>query len=326
MAPRIKKYPEINENLDPSHPFIGLVPPMAKFTDYRGRKVGGVKDVDVLDSAMRLGYNVGIFGPTGSAKTSLVMAYAALHRYPVYNVPCNGAVDPAFLFGSPKRDHQGHYVMAPGIIYYLARYGGVINLDEVTFMPPKMGAMLHSPMDSRRQMVLPDYIPYVGQPDALGNPIESTFTLHDYTMITGTWNPGYSGTYQMNKAFFNRFGIKMAFGYLRTVEEEMINSSSLLDFATAVRSQVDSGLISTPMSTNMLIEFEQFAFDETLGVGFAVENLLNAFDSAERPAIAETMRRFSAAIAKELNAILAEDEEDYGATEEEVDEEFEEGA
>ena len=56
---------------------IAEVPDGKFLATYIGRKIGTLTDFEVFDAALALKHNVLIEGPTGTGKTSAIMAYAA---------------------------------------------------------------------------------------------------------------------------------------------------------------------------------------------------------------------------------------------------------
>tara|TARA_Y100000310_G_C20273007_1_gene618931 strand:- start:261 stop:659 length:399 start_codon:yes stop_codon:yes gene_type:complete len=107
--------------------------------------------------------------------------------------------------------------------------------------------------------------------------------------VIGALNPSYHGTRPLNQAFRNRFAIKIDFPYLKEVEKELLVSGNLLNFADSLRLRFDVGDLTTPVSTNMLLEFEEFAHNDTLGFDFAVENFIGAFTNEEQAVVREVL-------------------------------------
>lgn len=283
-----------------NHPLKHLVPPKHRLDSYVSRNIGGVADLDILHSALNARHNVGISGPTGCAKTTVCYAFGHKYGLPVFSVPCNGAADPTFLFGGYRPNADGTFTLRPGPLYYICKYGGLGLLDELNMLPPRIGAMMHGPLDSRRILIIPDFDGSTDV-DACGNPIESIIRLHPMAMFVATWNPNYSGTYAMNAATLNRFGHKLRFDYSRDIEDSLCESDELLTMATKLRQSAAAGTLRTPVSTNMLIEFEEFAKTEGLGVAYAVENFISAFAEDEQPVVREVIKQHVASIAAELD-------------------------
>jgi hypothetical protein len=76
----------------------------------------------------------------------------------------------------------------------------------------------------------------------------------------------------------------------------------MLDFAGKLRARGKAGDIETPVSTNMLVEFEVLAVD--LGYQFATENFLSAFAEEERHAVQEAFEMFSDKIQEQLAEMI----------------------
>ncbi len=271
-------------------PLAHLIP-VGKFgTGYINRKVAGsVLDVDVLDTARRTLKNVLIEGPTGSAKTSLVFAYAARENLPVVTVACNGAVDLRALLGGWVPSSGGEFTYAAGDIFEVVKHGGILYLDEVNFLPPKIAAVLYGLLDGRRTLYLPE---------AAGSDVPTVVEAHDDFFVVASLNPGYLGTRPLNPAFRNRFTIKLDWGYNDEVEAKLIKSPSLRELAVRLRERVTAGDLTTPVPTNVLMDFEEIVGE--LGFEFAAENFTNNFDVTERPVVVEVLAVYRDRIVSEL--------------------------
>lgn len=269
------------------HPLAHLVPDKLFAEEYVSRKIQGVRDTDLLRYAKAARNNVMLFGPTGPGKTSLILAYCAVEGIPLVTVQSNGAVDPTTFWGGwiPDPNVPGALIWEDSEITKVVREGGVLYLDEVNFLPPKVAAVFHGLLDKRRQITLMEN----------GNRVVKA---HDDLQVIVAYNPDYEGTKPLNAAFKNRFKIKMRFDYDEAVERELVCCPVMLNLASKLRLAHKSGDLETPVSTNMLIEFEELAVD--LGYGFAVENFLNAFGEDERQAVTEAFDLHAEQIKKEI--------------------------
>ena len=263
-----------------THPLAHLIPEDFFLDDYVSREISGVLDLDLIDVARVNRHNVLIEGPTGSAKTSLV--YAAGHRagLPVVNVPCNGAAEPRQFIGGWTPQPDGTFDFVPGDLVKVIQYGGIIYLDEVNMLPPKIAAFLHGLLDRRRTITIPD---------AAGSSFPTEVRAHPDTQVIATYNRGYQGTRPLNEAFKNRFAIKVNFPYHHDVEDALLASAALMNFANSLRLRFDVGDLTTPVSTNMLIEFEEFAVNDALGFDFALDNFTGAFTAEEQAVVREVL-------------------------------------
>lgn len=352
------------------HPLEAFTPETWMGDEYVSRKVHGIPDAKLLDKAASLMHNVIIAGPTGSAKTSLVYAFAAgfvgvtkkkkidgsmqdvnvvdkANRRPLMYVPCNGAITPDQLFGGWVPSDDGSFKFVPGELTLAVIHGGIIYFDEVNFMAIKIAAVTHGLLDKRRTIVLKDargaglchtcayvngsssYKPQRKVSDPMftctscgtENFTDTVFAAHEDTFVVAAYNPGYKGTNPLNEAFLNRFAIKINFPYEREIEEKMLYSGKLVDMAFQLRASYANGDISTPVSTSMLLEFEAFALDEDLGLGFASENFLNAFAPDERQAVKRVLELNIATIRAEMSDDEDEEVEDIDIPLDDDDEE-----
>lgn len=311
--PTIKKAPAKKEGtMTTDHPLQAFVPPSFFLDDYVGRTISGVEDLEVMASAHRMKHNVLLSGPTGSAKTSFVYAYAVKAGLPVVNVACNGGIDVKQLIGGWSPDPSGGFQFVPGDLVLGVMHGAVILLNEVNFMPPKIAALVYGLLDRRRTIYLPD---------AAGSDFPTQVRAHPSTLIVADYNPGYQGTRPLNEAFKNRFAFKLNWGYDHDVESQLITSPSLLEMAEKLRQRIEVGDLYTPIPTNALMEFEDLAWDHNLGFDFATANFVNTFALDEQQVVAEVFTMYSVAIATELGCTIAESEEvvavssgDYSST------------
>ena len=267
-----------------THVLSHLIPEDLFREEYVSRVIHGVRDVDLLRYAKAARDNLMLFGPTGPGKTSLILAYAATDQIPLVTVQCNGAIDPQTFWGGVS-DVDGRLMWQDSEITKVVREGGVLYLDEVNFLPPKVAATFHGLLDKRRQITLLEK----------GNEV---IKAHDDLQIVVAYNPDYEGTRPLNAAFKNRFSLKLRFDYDEAVERELICLPVMLQLASKLRMAQRNGDLETPVSTNMLIEFEEIAVD--LSYAFAVDNFLNAFGEEERQPVTEAFDLFSEQIKSEL--------------------------
>lgn len=273
-----------------------LVPEHLFADEYVSRKIEGLRDIDLLRYAKAARNNVLLFGPTGPGKTSLILAYCATDSIPLVTVQCHGAVDPNTFWGGLVLDEATGALKGwqDSEVTQVIRNGGVLYLDEVNFLPSKVAATFHGLLDKRRQITILDK----------GNEV---IKAHPDLQVIVAYNPDYEGTRPLNAAFKNRFKIKIRFDYDPAVEAELLCLPIMQDLAAKLRQAHKAGDLETPISTNMLIEFEELAVD--LGYGFAVANFLNAFGEDERAAVGEAFELHSETIRSQMKQM-----EDMAAT------------
>ena len=251
---------------------LATVPPMRLAERYVHRKVYGVEDFKAFDKARADSINVLIYGPTGPGKTTAVEAWAAARGLRMATVSGNASMESRQLFGGFIPDGNGGYGWIDGPVTDVVRNGGVLLLDEMNFISPKIYTTLYPLTDGRRSITLLDHM-------------GETIIAHQDLTIFATMNPDYIGTTPLNFAMRNRFDIQLSWDYDDTVESKLISSKALLLVTKQLRSEADKGQYETPISTNMLIEIEQFIKDADLGYEFAIENFIAHFGADEQPSV-----------------------------------------
>jgi hypothetical protein len=251
---------------------LATVPPMKLAERYVHRKVYGVEDFKTFDKARSNGINVLIYGPTGPGKTTAVEAWAAARGLRMATVSGNASMESRQLFGGFIPDGIGGYGWIDGPVTDVVRNGGVLLLDEMNFISPKIYTTLYPLTDGRRCITLLDHM-------------GETITAHKDLTIFATMNPDYIGTTPLNFAMRNRFDIQLSWDYDDAVEAKLVSSKALLLVTKQLRAEAAKGQYETPISTNMLIEVEAFIKDADLGYEFAVENFIAHFSSEEQASV-----------------------------------------
>jgi MoxR-like ATPase len=261
------------------------VPPKEVFKEYVGRKFHGTPDFAIFDYAMATKKNVLLEGPTGAAKTMAVTAYAAKNGLMMASIPSNVGIEPSQLFGKHVPEPGGGFKWVDGPVTYVVRHGGVLLWNEINFTPPRVATVMFGLLDRRREIVLLDHEGEI-------------IRAHEDLFIIADMNPGYQGTTEMNAALRNRFSIQLKWDYDAAVEKKLVSSDTLRQAANDIRSRVEQGEFETPVSTNMLIEFEDVA--RGIGMDIAVMNFVNHFSQDERSPIKLVFDTMRANIENEL--------------------------
>lgn len=246
---------------------LASVPPIEAAKKYVHRTIHGLEDFEIFDRARSEKLDVLIYGPTGPGKTTSVIAWSAERRLRLAQVSGNAALEPSHLFGKYIPDGVGGFVWVDGPVTDVVRNGGTLILDEINFISPKIYTVLYSLLDNRRCLILLDH---------KGETIEA----HPDLTIYATMNPSYIGTTPLNFAFRNRFAVQIPWDYDDKVESKLIKSHAILTVAKQLRTEAGKGEFETPISTNMLMEFESFI--KMFNYEFAVENFIAHFELDEQ--------------------------------------------
>lgn len=256
---RIKKETPILNN-------IAQIPQRGTLANYKNRTIYGRTDFEWFDYSLEHGYNVLIESPTGAGKSMAVEAYAESRRMAHVTFPFEGAIDSAKMYGK-LLPSGNNWKWNDGIFTDIARHGGVCELGELTYAREQDSASL---LQVLRERIL-----------TLVDNDSEIIHLPKNVLFIATTNPNYAGTRELNPAMRNRFGTQLVWDYDTNIESQLVVSESLLQMA---QSQRNEGSIRTPISTNMLIEFENTI--KHLGLVPAIASFVNHFDAKrERSAI-----------------------------------------
>ena len=292
---------------------LASVPPIERAKQYVNRSIANMQDFEIYDKARENKIDVLIYGPTGPGKTSSVVAWAAARKLRMATVSGNAALEPSQLIGKYIPDGNGGFMWIDGPVTDVVRNGGVLCLDEVNFISPKIYTVLYSLLDARRALILLDH---------KGETIEA----HPDLTIFATMNPSYIGTTPLNFAFRNRFAIQIPWDYDDKVEAKLVKSQAILNVAKQLRNEAAKGEFETPISTNMLMEFERFI--TTFNYEFAVSNFVAHFDEEEQDKVRLVMTTHEYNIQEDFNliekAVEEQPEEEVGFGEKQLSQEAEE--
>ena len=286
-APAISVAPLVTEVSYPEE-VLRYVPSLSdsEIANYIERTLFGVKEFDLYKTHMEEKRNIVIEGHAGTGKTTSAKVFAAKMGLPFYSISMNVASEPADFIGGVEPTDEGLKFIY-GQLALAFKFGGVVLLDELSFIKEGCSASLHNALDNLRQVTL------------RGNNNE-VITAHPNLLLIGAYNAGYRGTRPLNEAFHDRFATKLVFEYDKKIEKQIIPSKSLLDLADKMRADSVTGLYETPISLRLLKNFVWHA--KSFNYEFAVHSFLNAFTEEERPSVKLLLEAYSSNISTELGA------------------------
>jgi len=274
------------------HPQL-RVPTLEDVSGHFPRKVSGRLSVERFDRAMKNQRNVLISGHAGTGKTSEVEYYCAMRGLPFVQLDCNPQTDESNIQGSWIATGNGNelaWCWAPLAELIVSGRPGVVLLNEANRMSAKANAFFLRILEERRLLV--------------SQYSNDDLVVHDGILFVADCNPGYRGTAKMDEAMEDRFRDKWEFKYDPELESNFIKSPALLELATDVRHQNESGKILAPFSTRILKTFQQDALEDDWQ--YAVDNLLANFArGVERESVSTTVEIYSSRIQDELGIAVA---------------------
>jgi len=257
---------------------------------YVSRTVYGTWDGDLFGTYLDNRRNILLEGPTGSAKTTSLRAFAAQWGLPFVQVPVSGSIDLNTLFDSWGSNEAGQLHRQDTSLHAAWRCGGVVVFDELNMALASTLARLHELLDSRRQITLTKRRGEVVRPAKC-------------LLVAATSNPvkTYRGTEELSQAVANRFAHRCPWPYLRAVEDVLVDIPSIVDLAWRIRRSDDT---RADLGTNRLVEYREAI--ETLGGEYAHAMFVDNFPASERLTVESYVTLVSDQIEDEVAQWLAQ--------------------
>ncbi|MGB8000352.1 MAG: MoxR family ATPase [Anaerobacillus sp.] len=221
-------------NANPDHYLIGS-------EGYTAPDMSIVKDAV---TALILGKNVLLKGPTGAGKTKLAELISYFFNQPMYSINCSVDLDAEALLGyktlTYDDQNNAHITFIPGPVENAMKNGELLYIDEINTAKAETLPILNGVLDYRRMVLNP----FTGE----------TVRAKENFGVIAAINEGYIGTAPLNEALKNRF-IVIEVPYLQgealkemLSEQSLLNNSKQLDqFVTLsadLQSKVKDGQIS----------------------------------------------------------------------------------
>lgn len=239
---------------------------------YIPRKIGNLKDVEVLKRAYEARLNTLIISPPGAGKTHSVFHVCAALGIPAIRVNLKESTTAESLVGSWLPDNGG-WRWSDGLLTKFVKNGGCFIVDELNAASPGINFLFHPLLDDARTLVLEDKDGEIIQ-------------AHSDFWLVATINPEGAGTEDLNAALKDRFAAKVYYEYSARVERKLL-SKTAQKIAHELRSK-RADAIETPVSTRMLIAFDKNV--EIFGTQVARQMFSANFNSHEVSLVNEVLR------------------------------------
>lgn len=228
----------------------------------------------VIRAALSMSENLYVYGDTGCGKTThLEQVCAVLSRGLIRINPHDGITREMFLGGMKLINNETIFI--EGALPTAMRNGLVFLVDEISFLPPNLTAILN-PIGERGGKL---YIPETGE--WLSPQPGFCIFATDNTGGKGDRTGNYTGTEVQNTATLDRFAFCIKMDYLpidkeikmlinRFPHQDINEIQKLLNLARDIRAAFSRGELALTLSTRKLIKF----FSQRQN-GFTIEESLS---------------------------------------------------
>lgn len=238
-------------------------------------------------TAVRRHRNLWLAGPGSSGKSTLPQQVAARTGRGFVEIAFNRAVETLDLIGSPALDGKSGQTWRDGVLTQaIRRPGTIILLDEPTFAPPGIMAVLQTLLSSRSLT-----IQSTGERVPVAHGV--VFIVADNTAGYGDDSGVYAGTQQMNGALIDRMARLLRVGYLPAELESqaLVNHTGIdggaarmvVDFVNSAR--LLSGFENRPMGLRRMVAFVEMVQDSFTSSESFEDTFLTRLPDAEREAL-----------------------------------------
>lgn len=246
----------------------------------------------VIRSALSMCENLYVYGDTGCGKTThLEQVCSVLNRGLIRINPHDGITREMFLGGMKLINNETKFI--EGALPLAMRNGYVFLVDEISFLPPNLTAILNPIGEKGGKLYIPETSEWISP--APGFCIFAT----DNTGGKGDRTGNYTGTEVQNTATLDRFAFCIKMDYLPEEKEfEMLEKrfpnqdqdeiQKLLSLAKEIRSAFSRGELSITLSTRKLIKF----FDQrenNFSISEALSNTILSWLDEDDETLVKTM-------------------------------------
>lgn len=182
-------------------------------------------------SALTMGKNILLKGPTGSGKTKFAETLSEIFAQPMFSVNCSVDLDAESLLGFKTlayEDEKQKIEFIPGPVTNAMKEGTFLYIDEINMAKPETLPLINGVLDYRRTITNPFTNEIITAENSFG--------------VIAAINEGYIGTVPLNEALKNRFIV---------IEVPYIEGEQLKHLITTTTELVDEPMIDLFVKLSM---------------------------------------------------------------------------
>lgn len=244
--------------------------------DYYTRAWGEHTDVQVLRKAREMSSYVLLYGAPGCGKTAVVEAAFCDQPGGLFTVLGSGDTEVADLVGGYVQTPSGGFLWEDGPLLKAAESGGVLLIDEVGLIDPKVLSIVYGLMDGRREYTV------------TANPERGTVKAADGFYVIAATNPNAPGV-RLSEALLSRFAIHAEMTTDWQLARKLGAPTPIVTAAQNLDKKQQSGEVSWAPQMRELLAFRDLS--KAFGSKFAIANLLAAAPELDRPIVADVFTR-----------------------------------
>jgi hypothetical protein len=244
--------------------------------DYYTRPWGEHTDVAVLREARKMNAYVLLYGAPGCGKTAVVEAAFCDEAGGLYTVLGSGDTEVADLVGGYVQTPSGGFLWEDGPLVKAAESGGVLLIDEIGLIDPKVLSIVYGLMDGRREYTV------------TANPERGTVKAKEGFYVVAATNPNAPGV-RLSEALLSRFLVHVEMTTDWSLARKLGCPIPIVTAAQNLSKKQQSAEVSWAPQMRELLAFRDLS--KTFGTKFAIANLLAAAPEIDRPMVADVFTR-----------------------------------
>lgn len=244
--------------------------------NYYTRSWGEHSDVQVLRNARAMSAYALLYGSPGCGKTAVVEAAFCTEPGGVYTVLGSGDTEVSDLVGGYVQTPSGGFLWEDGPLVKAAENGGVLLIDEIGLIDPKVLSIVYGLMDGRREYTV------------TANPERGTVKAAEGFYVIAATNPNAPGV-RLSEALLSRFTIHAEMTTDWALARKLGCPTPVVTAAQNLSKKQQSSEVSWAPQMRELLAFRDLA--KAFGTKFAISNLLAAAPEIDRPVVADVFTR-----------------------------------